>query len=57
MTQKMTDKSGEQLLSGNFDEIGATDNVLAKISSESRGLIRTSIVACNELKVLFKYFN
>jgi len=57
MTQKMTFKSGEQLLSGNFDEIGATDNVLAKISSESRGLIRTSIVACNELKVLFKYFN
>ena len=44
-------------------------NVLAKLSSESRGLIRTSIVACrsvrrnlscrvilNELKILFKVF-
>jgi len=31
----MTDKSGEQLLAGNFDEIGASDNVLSRISGES----------------------
>ena len=52
--QKMREKSGEQLLAGNFDEIGASDNVLSKISSESHQVGRldkdvyTSLQKCKE---------
>jgi len=50
----MREKSGEQLLAGNFDEIGASDNVLSKISSESHQVGRldkdvyTSLQKCKE---------